>query len=43
MLKIHDNIVPYSELEERIKDYDREVVQNIPLILASVGLKIVPA
>ncbi len=42
-LKIHDNIIPYSKLEDPIKKYDREAVQNIPLILASVGLKVVPA
>jgi len=37
-LKIHDNIVPYKKLSEPIKDYDRDAVINIPLILASVGL-----
>ena len=39
-LKIHDNIVPYKKLSELIKDYDRDAVINIPLILASVGLQV---
>ncbi|RLD25339.1 MAG: Ryanodine receptor Ryr, partial [Bacteroidetes bacterium] len=39
-LKIHDNIVPYAELTDRIKQYDRDAVINIPVILAAVKLKI---
>jgi hypothetical protein len=40
-LKIHDNIVPYEELSEEIKKYDRDAVLNIPVILAAVGLKVI--
>jgi hypothetical protein len=34
-------LVPWNELEDKIKDYDREPVQNIPEILNIVGMKVV--
>lgn len=40
-LKIHDNIVPYSDLPDSIKKYDRDAVINIPVILAAEGEKVV--
>jgi len=39
-LKIHNNIVPYSILDESTKQYDRNAVINIPLLLSNIGLKV---
>ena len=38
--KIHDCIVPWAELPESIKLYDRESVRAFPRILAQAGLEI---
>ena len=38
--KISPYIVPWSELPDEVKEWDREAVQNIPKILANVGLEI---
>ncbi|NLI77876.1 MAG: hypothetical protein GX442_15740 [Candidatus Riflebacteria bacterium] len=35
-------LVPYEELPEEIKEYDREAVRQIPTLLAAAGLEIVP-
>ena len=39
-LKQSPYIVPYSELTEEIKDYDRDAVKNILPLLKEVGLKV---
>jgi hypothetical protein len=33
-------IVPYEELTEEIKDYDRDTVRNMIPLINSVGLKV---
>ncbi len=38
--KISPYIVPYEELSEEIKDYDRDTVKNMIPIINSVGLKV---
>ncbi len=38
--KIHDCLVPWKELPENIKDYDRDSVKSWPKLLAGVGIKI---
>ena len=38
--KIHDCIVPWSELPEAIKHYDRDAVRPSPAILATAGLEV---
>lgn len=38
--RIHPDLVPYDELTERSKDYDRQAVVQIPGILAAAGLAI---
>ena len=37
--KIHDCLVPWTELPEEIKHYDREIVRAFPSILAQAGLE----
>ncbi len=37
---IHDCLVPWSKLDEKIKRYDREAVRAFPRILAKAGLEI---
>jgi len=39
-LKIHTDIIPYRELDEMTKKYDRLAVTNIPIILAGMSLKV---
>jgi FlaA1/EpsC-like NDP-sugar epimerase len=41
-LKIHNNIVSYSDLDESTKEYDRDAVTNIPVILAEIKKKVIP-
>jgi ppGpp synthetase/RelA/SpoT-type nucleotidyltranferase len=38
--KLHDCLVPWKELPEKIKPYDRDAVQAFPEILAKAGLEI---
>ena len=38
--KISPYIVPYEELTEEIKDYDRDTVRNMIPLINSVGLKV---
>jgi ppGpp synthetase/RelA/SpoT-type nucleotidyltranferase len=38
--KIHDCLVPWSQLPEGIKGYDREAIRAFPVILAQAGLEI---
>lgn len=40
-LKIHNSIISYEKLTDKVKQYDRDAILNIPLILAAVGLKVV--
>jgi hypothetical protein len=39
--KIHPYLVPYEDLEELVKDYDREPVRSIPSLLREAGYEIV--
>jgi len=41
--KLHSCLVPYDELTEEIKEYDREFVRAIPSLLAAVGIEAVPS
>ncbi|MDA7910065.1 RyR domain-containing protein [Mariniblastus sp.] len=38
--KLHPNLVPWEQLTEAIKDYDRQPVKQIPSILAQMNLQI---
>jgi hypothetical protein len=38
--KLHDCLVPWNELPEEIKRYDRDAVRAFPEILAQAGLEI---
>lgn len=38
--KIHDCIVPWNNLPEDIKHYDRAAVRQFPTILAKAGLEV---
>jgi len=40
-LKIHTDLIPYEDLSEEIKQYDRNVILNMPLLLKELGYKIV--
>ena len=33
-------LIPYSELSEEIKDYDRDTIRNIPKLVNMIGLEI---
>ena len=35
--KIHPNLVPWNELDEPTREYDRESIRNLPELLASIG------
>lgn len=39
--KIHTDLIPYADLSEDIKQYDRDTIQNIPKLLDIYGKKIV--
>ena len=39
--RIHNGLVPWKELTQAIKEYDRETVRKIPQWLADAGMKIV--
>ncbi|MDR3063580.1 MAG: hypothetical protein LBU40_05535 [Methanobrevibacter sp.] len=39
--KITPYLVPWDDLTEKIKDYDREPIRNIPKVLNKVGMKVV--
>ena len=41
--KITPYLVPYDDLTEEIKELDRDVIRNIPKLLATVGLAIYKA
>ena len=41
--KIHPYLIPYEELTEEIKQYDRDTVLNMPKLLDKLGKKIVKA
>jgi RyR domain/TrkA-N domain len=41
--KIHPYLIPYEELTEEIKQYDRDTVLNMPKLLEKLGKKIVKA
>jgi ppGpp synthetase/RelA/SpoT-type nucleotidyltranferase len=38
--KLHDCLVPWSELPDHIKRYDRDAVRNFPSILEKAGLEV---
>ncbi len=33
-------LVPYAELPETIKDYDRDAIRNIPALAAIIGMAV---
>lgn len=39
--KIHTDLIPYPDLSEQVKDWDRNAIENIPKLLSLVNLKIV--
>lgn len=39
--RISDCLIPYKDLPESIKEYDREHIRNIPVYLKAIGLAIV--
>jgi hypothetical protein len=39
--KMSPYLVPYDELTEEIKDYDRDTIRNIPELLELIGMKII--
>jgi hypothetical protein len=39
--KVSPYLVPYDELTEEIKEYDRDTIRNIPELLELVGMKII--
>ena len=39
--KIHPDLIPYHKLSEDVKQYDRETILNIPVLLEKQGKKIV--
>ncbi len=38
--KLHPNLVPWSDLDEDTRNYDRNAIRDIPVILAEVGKRI---
>jgi len=40
--KIHPDLVPWSELEEAQKEYDRDPVRSLPDILKEIGFAVAP-
>lgn len=39
-LKHHPDMIPYQDLDELIKDYDRAAIRNIPSYLAEIGYEL---
>lgn len=39
-LKHHPDMIPYQELDEMVKDYDRAAIRNIPSYLAEIGYEL---
>jgi len=39
--KIHSDLIPYEKLSEEVKQYDRDTVLNMPVLLEKLGLKLV--
>ena len=40
-LQIHPDLVPWSELSETIRDYDRDPIRNLPKLLSGIGYTLV--
>jgi len=38
--KISPYLLPYEELTEEIKDYDRDTIRNIPVLLGMIGMAV---
>ena len=38
--KLHPDLVPWDDLDEATREYDREPVRNLPELLASIGYSI---
>ena len=38
--KISPYLIPYDELTEEIKDYDRDTIRNIPMLLGMIGMAV---
>ena len=39
-LKIHDCLISFDELSQKIADYDRDTVKNLPMLCADAGLRL---
>ena len=39
--RLHTDIVPYNQLSEQVKEYDRDAIRNLPHLFAGLGLEIV--
>ena len=40
--KINPSIVPWKELPEKVKNWDRNAIKKIPEVLAQIGYEIYP-
>ena len=40
-LKKHNCLVPWSQLSDMYKEYDRDVARNIPKLAAIAGMKVI--
>ena len=38
--KIHPDLVPWDELDEPTREYDRDPIRNLPRLLASIGFRL---
>lgn len=39
--KLHTDLIPYDQLSEDVKDWDRDAIRNIPKLLSKLNLKLV--
>lgn len=39
--KLHTDLIPYAQLSENVKDWDRDAVRNIPKLMAQQNLKLI--
>lgn len=39
--KIHTDLIPYNELSDAVKQYDRDAIVNLPLLLENIGYKVI--
>lgn len=39
--KLHTDLIPYEELSDGVKQYDRDTIKNIPMLLKKLSLKVI--